>query len=254
MRIHISIGRRVGGIIEGIIAAAIVAAMLTVAIACPGDAEAQMRPLLFTQPNATSSPRLVVAQSPSWTTDALLSNDSDALESVSFTDCLTQGASATLNPGDAFRLVNVGMWQCGNVRQFYTIPAQFNATTLLRFDDGKTKASFSVPPVGAIQPGGWLRISPVMNDADFMTSINVFPAGLVRLVIDVFDATNQKIGTEIFDTSAPVGQYALHTRFKVGSIVITTQSFGCVGCEAQPLYGFVITSDPSGGNARVLPF
>lgn len=203
---------------------------------------------------ASAQSRLVVAQSATWRTDALIANTSDAAQFVSFSDCLSQGASITLQPNDAFRVKDVGQWQCGMIREFYTIPAQFNATTFLRFDDGHTKASFSVPPVGAIQPGGWLRVSPVVNDADFVTSINVFPTGIVRVFVDVFDATNHKIGSEAFDAQAPVAQYALKTKFRVGSLQISTQSFGCVGCQAQPLYGFVITSDPSGGNARVLPF
>lgn len=214
------------------IAVGTAAAVLAMSIAC--GAMAQTR-------------KLVVAQGQNWRTDGFATGPAQ----VDFGTCLTAGTSANLAAGETFRLKDVGLWQCSNPKAFYLLAEQANSFTFVRFNDGKTRASFYVPPIGAIQPNGWIRFAPITNDADYRLSLNAFPEKIARLFVKFFDAKNKAISEETCDVAPPVTQCSFKTQLSVGSIEITNPGYVTAPPE---VYGFLIVSAPDGSAGRTYPF
>ncbi len=220
---------------------AVAAISITASIACP-ELRAQTK--------------LVVAQNDRYDTTLGASwlelGDPVPPPTLNFSDCLVQGASRTLVYNGAVRLDHAGQWQCSaEPKQFYLIDSPYaRAFSVVRFDDGKTRNTLTIPPLNPLPEGITRVVGPVFNDGGFYATITVFPDGLTRIFVDVYDSAGAKVAFESFDASGPVAQYRLAYPLKAGSLQISTGSYRD---RAKPLYGFVDVSTGHGAGG-VLPF
>jgi len=140
----------------------------------------------------------------------------------------------------------------GGEFQLFPLPAGADIATVLSFDDGKTQSSFTLPPIGAITNTTPQRCGPIVNDGEEGTWITVFPSRETPMTAEVYDGAGKFVARELFDVKPPVSQYGLVTPLRVGFVLV---KIGWPGFDLYPpVYGFVNSGTPRGGNFRVFPF
>lgn len=239
-RVHIPIGRFLQrNILAILIGLAIVT--MSVGISCE-DLQADTR--------------LVVAQTHDghWQTNLLATNMSSTPATITLCDLTIFGCHVELQTGSSLNVDNLAAYRTDGA-EFWLMPApDAEAFTFVRFNDGVNCASFQIPPVGAIEPNTTQHFGPVINLADFKTTVTVFAAKWTRVLITITGPNGTKLGTESFDANAGVNQYVLATPFAAGVIVIEPIDIQVNGGEASPIYGFVDVGNVTSGARYVLPF
>ncbi len=233
-RVRIAIGNRLRRISLSRILITVAAISIMASIACP-ELHAQMK--------------LVVAQNDRYDTTLGASwlnlEDPVPPPTLNFSDCLVQGASRTLVYNGAVRLDHAGQWQCSaEPKQFYLIDSPYaRAFSVVRFDDGKTRNTLTIPPLNPLPEGITRVVGPVFGTGDFKITVTAFPNGLTRIFIDIYDGAGAKVASESFDASGDVAQYVIAYPLKVGSLQISTGAY--IG-RAKPIHLFVDVSTGSG--------
>lgn len=193
--------------------------------------------------------RLAVAHSGNWQTEIFAGNDTTEVVEFSTVECagVSPCISWVIGPDCSLRTDYVPSG-------FGTVPSLPAAIALLNFDDGDTRQSYAVPPLGALIVDEPQTFRALANDGELVTTVNVFSDVSTTVDVDVLDKAGERIASERFHATPPVTQYAIETPLDVGSLRLRTrQLFGVTG-PPKPLYGFVAVADRSGGNARVIPF
>lgn len=199
--------------------------------------------------------KLVIAENARYATDAgaawLNLSDPVPPPTLFFSECNVQGVTRHLVYGGAVRLPHAGQWQCtASPKEIYLIDSPYErAYTVVRFNDGKTTNTLTIPAIHAIQSGVTITVGPVWSDDEFRTTVTVFAEKLTRVFVTPVDANGSALPEQSFDALGPT-QYRLAGSLPSGSLRISTGSY--IGATL-PLYGYVDVSTGNGAGT-VLPF
>lgn len=234
---HIPIGKRVSNrfTLSGVMTFC-VAVIFSVGISCPN----------LLAESYVAFPQLAIANSGNWSTEVFIGNQGAMPVTFETEACRIHPCYRwTVKPGEALRVASLPSG-------FLTLPAPSDDSyTLLRFSDGKTSASYAVPPMGALFARIPQTFTPIANDGELVTTVNVFPTGPSTITVEVMDSKGEQVASEAFDALPPVTQYQVRAVVPAGSIRITNGKF--FGTP-QMVFGFVAVTDRKGSNANVLPF
>jgi len=226
---------------------------------------------VFAQPHLTavanaSAPaplKLAIAGGDHWSTDLGLNALPDAVEPVDVFLSSCQQGSIHLVPSGSFYFEQVtSSLFCGGQPTYYLIdkPAGANAFTMLSFHDGANRSSFEMPAIGAVVPGAPQTFGldkALTNTARYQVYVLCgFPDYEGTLDVDVYDGLDaHKLTTtpERIDCSAPITLRPLKTQFQSGHVVVANSSSGLPGW-GQTIYGAIVNSSATNGNARIDPF
>jgi hypothetical protein len=219
-------------------------------------------------PDASSPPplKLVIAGGALYSTDIGLNALQDATTTVGVSLDGCQQGGIYLGPNGSRYLddVTVTMF-CGGRPDFYLrdAPTKLKAFTMISFHDGATRTSFKMPALGAVTPD-----SPsTIGTAETLTSTDHqqvyvlcgFPDSEGQLSVEVHGADAELLATEYVQCYAPITLQALKTKFQSGYVIVRSVGvgygyFGCTYCDGGTVYGAIVNSTTTNGNARVYAF
>lgn len=215
---------------------------------------------------ADAPKKLVIANTGAYSTSIIATANPGATETVevNFADVILYRAGVTLTipvGGAAYARAVEKAFESS--KPFYLIDSTDDAApcTVLSFNDGATRSSFTLPPVGSIDATRSAIVGPVISDDVEGAWVTVFPskAGTpVWLIVrDAGDLATSR--WETFKADPPVTQYRLVTRgISIVEVKIGDPWFGClpmIDCSVYgDVYGFASTGTPDGGNFRVFAF
>ncbi len=230
--------------------------MLLFLIAIAANAETNFLAVEFA---TASPPKLVSAQTKDhhWRTALMLTLRSNAtapqtvhIQNDDISSCPTP--DVTIKAGGAAYIRDLAYsYFCGGSEfELFTPPVGVDSFTVLSFDDGATRSSFSLPAIGAISSSQ--RFGPIVSDSEEGTWITTFPKQATPITVEVYDGNGAKVATELYETGIEVNQYQVKARVSVGFVVVTLGWPGFTGYP--PLTGFVSSGTHRGGNFRAFPF
>jgi hypothetical protein len=184
--------------------------------------------------------------------------------SVDITDSILSGYGAhfDLRPGDAAFADSPLFEHVG----IFLVPAPtvdgLEVESLISYDDGTSRNSFSLGPIGAVT-AEHSSIGPFISDAKRGTWITTFPAKSTPVWLIVHDGLHLFAPAwETYTALPPVHQYQLATTNPSSMLFVEVRIgdpwFGCLpfqDCSTfSPLYGFGSSGRPAGGNFKAFPF
>jgi len=193
--------------------------------------------------NAASSPSskmLAIAQAPDGhlTTDGYFALSPSASSSATIETDSCTGYRPELQPGDAVvvRDLSESRWTCKLLPPFTLLAAPNNVDsyTVTTYDDGKSRWSFKVPPIGAIDIDHSATVTPAVNDETDAMFVDVFPSQPVTVYIDFYTSSGKH--TESFDAAPPFAQYRVKQQ-GYGYAVVSLRMPPCYVGQSNPLCG-----------------
>jgi hypothetical protein len=143
--------------------------------------------------------------------------------------------------------------------------AEWSVYSMLHFSDGKTESSYKVPALGAAVPGQETTIgldeALTNSDRQQLRALCGFPGSEGTIEVTFYGPDGEKLNEipERVSCQAPITLQTFKTQFQSGHAVIRSvkSNFGvpnCSFCAAANVYGALVNSTSTNGNARVLPF
>jgi hypothetical protein len=220
--------------------------------------------LAFNAAAAEIPRKLVVPQTGAYSASLLVIAGEDPVEH-DFSRCASgpSGAVVRLPAGGATILRNAGVAICASGFALIDAPEGATSLSVIRFDDGASRVSLPLPPIGALAGDGYVRVGPLIVDDEEGAWITVFAAYpgtpiLVRL-IDAENPLSAPI-VEKFKASPPVTQYAIAARgiFFAEIFLGVDFTYRCwpgASCDVfGSVYGFASSGSADGGNFRPYVF
>lgn len=215
------------------------------------------------------TPGLVVASTPQYSTSILVTS-TPALTSpitLNFSLCGVgpSWAIVTVPPGGANIARSIGVASCiPPFTIFAAPPSTVKAESIITYDDGKDRSSFTLGPVGALFGDEVIRVGPLVSDDQEGSWLTFFPlVANTPVLVTLYDATGSGAPprTELFRVSKPVGQHRIAAK---GVFWVEIQlgygipaPYGCwplVCSDYGLIYGFASSGTPAGGSFRAYPF
>jgi hypothetical protein len=215
---------------------------------------------------AEAPKKLVIGNTAAYSTSIIATAKPDATETVevNFADVILYRAGVTLAiPVGGAAYAREVEKKFESKKPFYLVDSTDEAApcTVLSFNDGGTRSSFTLPPVGSIDATHSAFVGPLISDDVEGAWVTVFPerakTPIWLVVRDAGDLSKRK--WETFYADPPVTQYRIQTPgISIVEVKIGDPWFEClpyVDCTVYgSVYGFASTGTPDGGNFRAFAF
>lgn len=203
--------------------------------------------------------KLVVGKGAGWSTSFLAQSNSDDDVEVTIADIIGAGWGVTLDlpAGGAVIARNVGeSFANESVAFLAPSPDAIDVVSLLSFNDGITRASFALPPIGSVTQAVSANVGPLVSDSEEIATITTFSESDVPLYVMLTDGSTGDRTVESFTSGVGVSQYRIQSQgVYLATVHVGYYGFGCHSrCEGAEVYGFASTGSPDGGSFRSFSF
>jgi hypothetical protein len=214
--------------------------------------------LLFLCPTwlvAQEAPKkIVIAHGNGWSTSAIVENKTADPQTVDFNTCGIGPSPyfVTVAPNGADKVSNIEV--CGDWFALIDDPPGLTITSILSYENGASRASFPLPPFGAIDEAHPVTVGPVVVDDEEGGWVTVFAAYEgTPIKLTLHDARH--VESDLVETfeAGEITQYRIQHS---GLFYVTVEiGFDPIGAFAgAPVFGFASTGTPAGGTFRPFSF
>lgn len=191
---------------------------------------------------------LIIANGRNWKTDVFEWSLGSPL-TVNFSACPTIDRTYSIPAGGAIFVPDAGR-DLGCSIEFAAVPLHpaVSGLSMLRYDDGTTRETYAVPPVGSLTSGHPVALAPARNGyGDINAYLNFFPGGAADVTVQATTASGDPGFPVTYRVTPPVTQIRYTLPLSAGNLTLTTST------PTVRIPCFMSLSRADGTNATIVP-